>query len=93
LFDTSLTSLSFITRTDTLPAETLAVDLRPFIDTLLAEYSPRGGFDIPPDKMAARADGPAVRLKLCFRRIHLQRERDRFHPVYYETDILYKTGP
>ncbi len=90
--DTSLWVLTFVKMTDSIAIESLQVDLHQLIGALIAEYGPGGGSDIPPPKMSVDATAGMLKIRVCLRRILLQRNDDVLTPVFYLADIFYSIG-
>jgi len=69
--------------------DSLAVDLRALVNTLVRDYGDVGGGIIPPEKMSITAATDKLKLKICLRKIQFRKVGDETKPVAYDTDFMY----
>jgi hypothetical protein len=87
--DSSFNVLTVIVMVEGKAVDSLAVDLRPLVDTLVRDYGNVGGGIIPPEKMSITAATQKLKLKICLRRIQFRKDGDETRPAAYDADILY----
>jgi hypothetical protein len=87
--DSSFNVVTVVVTVEGQVADSLAIDLRSLVDTLVREYGDAGGGIIPPEKMSITAATEKLKLKICLRRIQFRKDGDETRPVAYDADILY----
>lgn len=72
--------------------DSLQINLRQVVDRLLKDYGNANTDRIPADKMVAENASAALKVKVCFSRIRIQREAGEIKQIVFDGDILYTLG-
>lgn len=70
-------------------ADTLRLDFRSLVDSLVKDYSGRNTDRIPPEKMVVSNATSLFKVKVFLWQIRTQREGDQTKVVYFDADVFY----
>lgn len=87
-----LSAITFKVWDDTIPADSLHLDLNPLLDKLIAEYGKSSTDKIPPEKMAIVAASQNATIKLFLSTLRIRRQNGKSEVISFEAEIAYKRG-
>lgn len=70
-------------------ADSMRLDFRPLVDSLMKDYSGRNTDRIPPEKMVVGNATSLFKVKVFLWQIRTQREGDQTKVVYFDADVFY----
>lgn len=88
--NSNLDTIIFVITTHEKLADSLQINLHPLIDRLLADYGDFNVNNIPPEKMMLSKENQNLKVRVCFRYIHLRKTENKTEPTEYSVDILYQ---
>jgi hypothetical protein len=86
-----LDTLTFRSLRDSTRGETLALNVRPLLDSLMREFNNLSTRDISPSKLTLEGENSDLKVKICLQHIQAEHRKEELKLTSYQANILYRT--